>query len=184
MAINYSKVLSRVPVANTTPEVALRAMLEARGLFHDSCAKPPAGRPDVALVDHRTAVFVDGCFWHGCPLHYARPRSREEFWSAKLITNLERDARISWKLAEAGWTVVRVWEHEIVNDRNRAADLVEEHMRANSVLLWSTQQRVRRVIEVAESVERRELVLLGEPSVVVEVVEGPRVTAKARARKR
>lgn len=174
--------MARIRVVDTAPEVALRTVLEVRGLFHESSIKAPAGKPDIILGKEKSAVFVDGCFWHGCPLHYTRPRTREEFWSAKLITNLERDARISRLLTDAGWNVVRVWEHEIVEDLNRIAGLVEDIVRGKCPPIWPAQRRLRRVVEVAERIEIREFVLLGNPEVVIDAIEGPRVTAKARAK--
>ena len=66
-------------------------------------------------------MFVDGCFWHGCPKHQSVPRSNRAFWEAKFARNIERDRRNDAALAAAGWTVVRVWEHE---DSARAADAV------------------------------------------------------------
>jgi DNA mismatch endonuclease (patch repair protein) len=180
LALTRSEQMSRIRGVNTKPEVALRDALSVRGLAHDPATEAPAGRPDVLLTAHRVAVFVDGCFWHGCPIHYARPRSREDFWSAKLVTNLDRDARLSSALNDARWRVIRLWEHEIVEDADRSAGLVEQVVHG---AVWDRRdlRRVRRVTSVAEGMERRELVLLGDPGDVVDVVEGPRITAKARA---
>lgn len=73
----------------------------------------------------RLAVFVDGCFWHGCPEHYVRPRSSNaEFWAKKLQDNVCRDARQTLRLEADGWRVLRVWEHELEQDLGRVADLV------------------------------------------------------------
>jgi len=173
--------MSRVKVVNTAPERCLRQALEARGLHHDAGAKAPAGRPDIVLTTGKLAIFIDGCFWHGCPLHYAKPRTRGEFWAAKLITNLERDARISQALTVANWAVIRVWEHEIVEDLDRITDQIEEIVCGERIPAWHTQRRLRRVAEIGENVERREFVLLGEPGIVIQTAEGRRVTAKARA---
>lgn len=67
---------------------------------------------DGSLPRHRVAVFIDGCFWHGCPLHGTMARANEEFWREKLDTNRRRDQDTDARLAAAGWMVVRVWEHE------------------------------------------------------------------------
>ena len=69
-------------------------------------------RPDVVFTRQRIAVFVDGCFWHSYPNQGSSPRSNAAYWSPKLARNVERDRRIDEALREAGWTVVRVWEHE------------------------------------------------------------------------
>lgn len=78
-------------------------------------AIPIAGRkprPDIVFTRQRVAVFVDGCFWHGCPDHGGRPKLNSTYWSAKIARNRERDGEQAERLAAAGWTVVRVWEHE------------------------------------------------------------------------
>jgi DNA mismatch endonuclease, patch repair protein len=69
-------------------------------------------RPDVVFTKARVAVFVDGCFWHGCPQHGTSPSSNARYWAAKIELNQARDARQSAALVAGGWTVVRIWEHE------------------------------------------------------------------------
>jgi DNA mismatch endonuclease (patch repair protein) len=81
-------------------------------------------RADLVFGPAKVAVYVDGCFWHSCPEHGTMPRSNEDFWQAKLARNQERDAAVNEALATAGWTVVRVWEHEEIEaaaDRGEAA---------------------------------------------------------------
>ncbi len=70
-------------------------------------------RPDIAFPGARVAVFLDGCFWHRCPEHGSAPKANEQYWTPKLARNVERDRRIDGALSAAGWTVVRVWEHEL-----------------------------------------------------------------------
>jgi DNA mismatch endonuclease (patch repair protein) len=105
---------------DTAPEVRLRSHLHARGLrFRKDPPLVVEGRkvrPDVVFTRARVAVFVDGCFWHGCPLHGTMPRSNRDYWVPKLRRNAERDRQIDEDLARAGWTVVRVWEHENAAD--------------------------------------------------------------------
>jgi DNA mismatch endonuclease (patch repair protein) len=76
-------------------------------------------RPDFVFRARRVAVFVDGCFWHGCPRHYRRPGSRRAFWDAKIARNQERDREVTRALRRAGWTVLRVWEHELAKKNER-----------------------------------------------------------------
>lgn len=101
---------------DTTPEVRLRSDLHRRGLrFRKDLPiilERRKVRPDVVFTRARVAVFVDGCFWHGCPLHGTTPRSNPDYWVPKLRRNVERDRQIDEDLTRAGWTVVRVWEHE------------------------------------------------------------------------
>lgn len=107
--------------ADTGPEVALRAALHARGLRFrkDYPMKVRGGRStriDVAFTRARVAVFLDGCFWHACPLHGQAPKSNAEFWATKLEANRARDRLVSLSLERDGWTVVRAWEHEPMAD--------------------------------------------------------------------
>lgn len=183
MALSRSEQMSRIRGANTKPEVAFRSALAVLGLIHEPAAKAPIGKPDIVLPNLRIAVFIDGCFWHGCPQHYVRPRSRTEFWSAKLIKNLERDANVSAALADMGWRVIRLWEHEVVEDIERAVEQIVSMVAGRATPSWSNQRRVRRVVEIADRVERREVTMLGAPTVVIDSTEGPRVTAKARVRR-
>ena len=80
------------------------------------------GRPDIALTRARVAVFVDGCFWHGCPVHAVAPKANAAWWRSKLDANLARDRRDEAVLRESGWFVVRAWEHE---DPAIVADAIE-----------------------------------------------------------
>ena len=88
--------------------------------------KPIAGakvlivRPDFVFRSERVAIFVDGCFWHRCPLHSQVPESNRVFWEAKLARNVERDRLVSRELKKAGWRVIRVWEHALSTNRGRA----------------------------------------------------------------
>ena len=70
-------------------------------------------RPDFVFRERKVAVFVDGCFWHGCPKCYVRPRQNRKFWDAKFATNNERDRKVNKALKAAGWKVLRIWEHEL-----------------------------------------------------------------------
>ena len=103
---------------DTGPELAVRAALRRAGVgyrLHRSIRPTGGGRPirpDVVLVGARTAVFVDGCWWHGCPLHAKAPGSNTSWWAQKLAANAERDERQTTLLQDDGWTVIRVWEHD------------------------------------------------------------------------
>ncbi|HMD91644.1 MAG TPA: very short patch repair endonuclease [Trebonia sp.] len=100
---------------NTKPELALRSALHAMGYRYrkDFRLDLPARRvrPDIAFTTRKVAVFVDGCFWHACPEHGSKPKNNEWYWSPKLLKNQERDRAADAALKDAGWTVVRLWEH-------------------------------------------------------------------------
>jgi len=104
--------MQRMPRRNTGPEVLLRRALHREGVRFRLHRADLPGRPDIVLVSLRLAVFVDGCFWHGCPMHAVAPRANAAFWAAKLAANRARDARKDAQLVEAGWEVLHVWEHE------------------------------------------------------------------------
>ena len=122
--------MSTLPRRDTAPELLLRRELHARGLRYRLQVKVPGNRRrtiDVALTRARVAVYVDGCFWHGCPRHFHLPRANRDWWEWKLSMTHRRDADTDRELREAGWEVVRVWEHE---DPVAAADRVERVWRA------------------------------------------------------
>lgn len=102
---------------DTGPELALRSRLHQQGLRFrvDFPIRIPGRRPvrpDVVFTRKRVAVFVDGCFWHGCPEHATRPKTNIGYWVPKLAENIARDKRTRQALEALGWTVVRIWEHE------------------------------------------------------------------------
>lgn len=104
--------MSRIRGRDTGPEMALRRGTWAAGLRY-RVNNRLTGRPDIVFVSARVAVFVDGCFWHGCPLHAVKPKTRATFWAEKIGRNQARDAEVTSALKRQGWTVLRFWEHEI-----------------------------------------------------------------------
>jgi DNA mismatch endonuclease, patch repair protein len=113
---------------NTRPEIELRRAVHALGLrFRLHAPVVPKCTPDFILPRFKVAVFVDGCYWHGCPDHspvvFKGPNA--EKWRRKIDTNRDRDRRNNQLLAEAGWDVVRVWECEIRLNPQGAAHLVQ-----------------------------------------------------------
>lgn len=116
----------RMPRVSTKPELALRRELHRRGLRFRINHPALPGRPDVAFTRARIAVFVDGCFWHRCPEHGTLPRNNRDWWLAKLDRNVARDRAKDAALADLGWTVLHVWEHE---RPDAAADRIEAEWR-------------------------------------------------------
>lgn len=108
--------MARIRGTNTRPEIQLRKALWRSGLRYRVALRVEGVRPDLVFIAQKIAVFVDGCFWHGCPDHYVRPRTGTDFWASKLATNVRRDRLQTGKLLEAGWSVLRFWEHEIKRD--------------------------------------------------------------------
>lgn len=100
---------------NTGPELAVRSLLHARGLRYRVHVRPlPDVRmtADIVFTRRKVAVFIDGCFWHACPEHFVMPRANADYWVPKIERNQQRDRRADEALTDAGWTVLRYWEHE------------------------------------------------------------------------
>ena len=116
--------------ADTRPERALRSALHARGLrfFKNRRPEPTIRcRADIVFPSERVAVFVDGCFWHRCPIHGTSPRVNSPYWAAKLDRNVARDKRNDSALQERGWRVIRIWEHDSPHPGAKSiADLLDQ----------------------------------------------------------
>ena len=111
---------------DTKPEVALRSALHRKGLRFRVDRATLAGmrsRPDIVFGPSKVAVFVDGCFWHRCREHGTTPKTNREWWNQKLDANVARDRRVDAQLRNAGWQVLRFWEHE---DPDHAAGVIAE----------------------------------------------------------
>ncbi|MFJ6132369.1 MULTISPECIES: very short patch repair endonuclease [Janibacter] len=121
--------MSRAKRRDTAPEMLLRRELHRRGRRFRVVIKVPGNNRrtiDIAFPRQRLAVFVDGCFWHGCPDHGTAPASNAQWWQQKLAVNRARDRDTDRLLGDQGWRVVRVWEHAAPHE---AADVVEEALR-------------------------------------------------------
>ncbi len=147
---------------DTAPELMLRKALHALGCRYrvDYLLRLDGGkvRPDIVFTKRRVAVFVDGCFWHGCPDHFRRPKSHAEYWDAKIARNVVRDRRDSEILSEAGWSVVRIWEHvPLAEAVERVLTAVERTRRAASrsalpdtaIRTWAARGSDRPVLDEA-----------------------------------
>lgn len=128
-----SRRMSRQSAKDTGPEVQLRRELRRLGLgYRIEFPLPgiPRRRCDIAFVGAKVAVFVDGCFWHSCPVHATLPARNAEWWAAKLRANVARDRSSDAHLQELGWLSVRVWEHEVPADAaRRLAEVVRQRRR-------------------------------------------------------
>lgn len=117
---------------DTEPELRLGSALHRQGYRYRRDFPVVAGgvrvRPDFVFTRARVAVFVDGCYWHGCPQHGLMPKANAEYWRGKLERNRQRDLLVNAALQDAGWTVLRFWEHE---DPDEAAERVAEAISAS-----------------------------------------------------
>ena len=124
--------MSRQRNRDTRPELTLRRELHARGMRYRVAYAVPGNRRrsiDIAFVRVRLAVFVDGCFWHGCPSHGTWPATNPEWWEKKIKMNRARDADTDRLLREHGWESLRLWEHEVVRGGDRVADAYSRRRR-------------------------------------------------------
>ena len=99
---------------DTSVELAVRRLLHASGLRYRVDCSPLGGRrrADIVFTRQRIAVFIDGCFWHSCPIHRTTPKKNSEYWQPKLEANVARDRDTDRQLRDAGWVAARFWEHE------------------------------------------------------------------------
>lgn len=126
--------LSKQRRRDTKPEVALRRELHRRGLRYFVDRAPLKGmrrRADLVFPRRKVAVYVDGCFWHSCPIHATKPRNNAQWWADKLAANVARDRDTDTRLIEEGWRVVRIWEHE---DPVVAAQRVVDDLAADPIV--------------------------------------------------
>ncbi|TKA00170.1 DNA mismatch endonuclease Vsr [Actinacidiphila oryziradicis] len=114
---------------DTKPERLIRQLVHAQGLRYRVAARPlPKLRrtADMVFRPAKVAVFIDGCYWHGCPEHYVSPKTNPGYWSAKVVRNVTRDRDTDERLQAEGWTVLRFWEHESAHE---CAAVIEETVR-------------------------------------------------------
>jgi len=105
--------MSRIRAKNTGPEVKLRKLLTAYGIRGYRIHYNLPGKPDIVFTKKKIAIFIDGCFWHKCPVCFQEPETRKEFWMKKIQSNVDRDTKVNEQLKNDGWMVIRIWEHEI-----------------------------------------------------------------------
>ena len=111
-----SQIMSCIKGKDTKIELALDAALKVAGVsgYERNCGGI-LGRPDFVWSDCRLIVFLDGCFWHGCPEHFRLPKTNIDFWREKIERNMKRDFDVKTRLVDDGWIVLRIWEHDIKN---------------------------------------------------------------------
>ncbi len=134
-----SSVMAAIPSrGNESTEIRFARLLRALGMSGWRRNQPIFGRPDFVFRAQRVAVFVDGCFWHGCPVHGTLPKQNARFWQEKINTNMKRDRLVERTLRLRNWMVLRVWEHDL-----RKSELDRLARRLRSAL--STRQPRKRM---------------------------------------
>ena len=116
-----SEVMSRIRgKGNKKTEIALLELMKTHGITGWRRHQPIPGKPDFVFRRSRVAIFVDGCFWHGCPKHCRYPSTNEDFWYKKLEANKKRDRQVTRILKGKGWTVIRIWECQLAKNPGRS----------------------------------------------------------------
>jgi DNA mismatch endonuclease, patch repair protein len=121
-----SQVMSRIRgKGNKDTEIAMILILRKYHISGWRRNQVVFGKPDFIFAKQKIALFVDGCFWHGCPLHSNMPKNNQEFWARKLQANKDRDKLVTRTLRKSGWKVIRIWEHELKDHRKVAKKLLD-----------------------------------------------------------
>ena len=123
--------MSRIRSTGTSPEARLRPWLEKwlPGHLILLNAREIFGTPDFVIPELRIAIFVDGCFFHGCPQHYTKPKENASYWSQKIRANRKRDQLVNRTLRGEGWIVIRIWEHELKGKKMKGRDRIRRRLR-------------------------------------------------------
>jgi DNA mismatch endonuclease (patch repair protein) len=147
-----SEVMSRIRGrGNLDTELALIRLFRANQITGWRRNQRVFGKPDFAFMKKQLAVFVDGCFWHSCPSHSNAPVNNQEFWLRKLTANRKRDLLVNRTLRSRGWTVIRIWEHEL--SRKNESRLIRRLLRALQSELTANNTRPR--VENISAVRRK-----------------------------
>ncbi|HAC14604.1 MAG TPA: very short patch repair endonuclease [Bacteroidetes bacterium] len=116
------KNMSHILGKNTGPEIKLRKLLWSNNIRGYRIHYNLPGKPDIVFTKKKIAIFIDGCFWHKCPVDFQEPETRKEFWMKKINSNVERDQKNTRQLQDDNWTVMRFWEHDV---RKNPAEIVK-----------------------------------------------------------
>lgn len=121
-----SEIMRAIKSKNSQMELLLRKELSRRGYRYKKNVARLVGKPDIAFVKERAAIFLDSCFWHGCRKHCRLPASNKKYWREKIERNKKRDTIVSKMLKKMGWKVARVWEHDVKKNPAKAIGRVEK----------------------------------------------------------
>lgn len=120
-----SEMMRSVKSTHTKLEDRITKDLWAQGLRFRKNTNSLPGKPDISVKTKKKVVFIDSCFWHGCPIHFRLPKSNVEFWRNKITTNIHRDLKISAYYTTKNWSILRVWEHDVKNNYSAAIEKIK-----------------------------------------------------------
>lgn len=124
--------MSAIKSKDSAMEKGLRKKLNKLGLRHSKNVARLPGKPDVAFISKKVAVFLDSCFWHGCRYHCRIPNTNVKYWKEKIVRNKKRDKEIREKYKKMGWTILRFWSHQIEKDPQKSIKRIEKVLKNKS----------------------------------------------------
>ena len=120
--IKRSEIMSAVKSTGSKIELSFRKELWHKGFRYRKNSSKYMGKPDIVLKKYRTVIFLDSCFWHGCEDHCRLPKTKREYWIEKINRNKKRDEKVTQYYKDLGWQVIRIWEHDLLNDFNTCVE--------------------------------------------------------------
>lgn len=135
--------MSHIKNKNTKPELLLRRALWKEGLRYRLHYSHLPGKPDLVFAGSKVVVFIDGCFWHGCPIHGALPKTNQDFWKQKIYKNIKRDREVSNTLQEKGWKVLRFWQHELKKELPEVVSRIRQFVKPRNEIEHINYQAYR-----------------------------------------
>jgi len=124
-----SEIMSKIGSKNTKPEIAIERILREHGVKFQNHSRKIFGNPDIYDASKKVAIFIDGCFWHGCRTCRTIPKNNREFWQNKICYNKARRVEVKKVLKKNGWAVMEFWEHEVNKNPKRVADSIMQKLK-------------------------------------------------------
>jgi len=121
--------MERIRGKNTSPELKIRRLLCAEGIRGYRIHYDLPGKPDIVFVRKKIAIFIDGCFWHKCPVCFIEPDTRKDFWLEKINRNVSHDRKTDEELLSLGWKVLRFWEHDIRKEPETVVKKISDELK-------------------------------------------------------
>lgn len=124
-----SEIMSKVKSKDSKIEIDFRKAIWKAGFRYRKNPTKYFGKPDIVLPKHKTAIFIDSCFWHGCKRHCRLPTARKKYWTAKIERNKERDKEVNRHYRKIGWKIVRVWEHNLLKNSDKSTKEIIKNLK-------------------------------------------------------
>jgi len=121
-----SEIMSQIKSRDSKIETLFRKELWKLGFRYSKNSGKYFGKPDIVLKQHKTVIFVDSCFWHGCTKHCRVPTTRKSYWVKKITRNIARDEEVKRHYKKQGWRIFRVWEHDLLNVKNAVSKMAKK----------------------------------------------------------